>query len=352
MEDKKTFGGYIYRRRKELGMTQKEFARRVYVTESAVSKWERGMSYPDITLVRDICAVLGVTEHELLTASDDVEKCRLERLAEAYARTIRRYRHWLYVIFAAVLACCAAVNLLSGGKWFFTAAASAAIAASLLLEGTKLRPWRLSISLGCTVLSTDLLFFACCAYAGWQWVTTLFPALLTGAHLAGGLLFLPVVLSQLPLPETLQRHKALGYMAANSVLLFCHLAAIALFRGREWFPMPAVPLALLGLAFPWGVMVIVRYLPVNGWQKAACVCALAAVYVWLCPWAAARVMGYSIYHPLRIPVDFSQWDGWHAARNCIVLAAAGLGALAVAFGTKGGAGRRKTKAGPPAKQET
>ena len=30
------------------------------------------MSYPDITLIRDICAVLGVSEHELLTTSEDV----------------------------------------------------------------------------------------------------------------------------------------------------------------------------------------------------------------------------------------------------------------------------------------
>ena len=50
MENKKTFGAYICRRRKELGLTQREFADRRFVTESAVSKWERGMSYPDITL--------------------------------------------------------------------------------------------------------------------------------------------------------------------------------------------------------------------------------------------------------------------------------------------------------------
>lgn len=68
MESKKTFGEYIRERRKELGMTQKEFSERLYVTESAVSKWERGMSYPDITLLLDICAALDVTEHELLTA--------------------------------------------------------------------------------------------------------------------------------------------------------------------------------------------------------------------------------------------------------------------------------------------
>lgn len=43
-ESKKTFGAYILQRRKELGMTQKELAQKMFVTESAVSKWERGVS--------------------------------------------------------------------------------------------------------------------------------------------------------------------------------------------------------------------------------------------------------------------------------------------------------------------
>ena len=52
MENKKSFGTFICQRRKELGMTQKEFAQRLFVTDSAVSKWERGLAYPDITCSR------------------------------------------------------------------------------------------------------------------------------------------------------------------------------------------------------------------------------------------------------------------------------------------------------------
>ena len=72
MDNAKT-GTFIRQLRTELGMTQKQLAERLHISDRAVSKWERGMSYPDITLIRDICEILGVSEHELLTASEDVE---------------------------------------------------------------------------------------------------------------------------------------------------------------------------------------------------------------------------------------------------------------------------------------
>ena len=44
MNEKKTFGEYIHKKRLEAGLTQKELAAQLFVTESTVSNWERGLS--------------------------------------------------------------------------------------------------------------------------------------------------------------------------------------------------------------------------------------------------------------------------------------------------------------------
>lgn len=84
-------------------MTQKQFAQKLYVTESAVSKWERGLSYPDITLVQSICGVLEITEHELLSGGEDTKMRTTEMLAQKYQRFTRNYRITQYVIYGLFL---------------------------------------------------------------------------------------------------------------------------------------------------------------------------------------------------------------------------------------------------------
>ena len=78
MEKRENFGRYIKEKRKEAGLSQKELAKQLFVSESAVSKWERGLSYPDMTLVTSLCEILHVSEHELLTASDDMHQREIE----------------------------------------------------------------------------------------------------------------------------------------------------------------------------------------------------------------------------------------------------------------------------------
>jgi len=59
-------GQFIAELRKLHQMTQKELAAKLDVSDKAVSKWERGQSYPDILLLAPLSGILGITVTELL----------------------------------------------------------------------------------------------------------------------------------------------------------------------------------------------------------------------------------------------------------------------------------------------
>ena len=64
--DNEKFGAFLSRLRKEKGMTQKELAEKLYVSDKAVSKWERGLSLPDIALLQPLAALMEVSVTEML----------------------------------------------------------------------------------------------------------------------------------------------------------------------------------------------------------------------------------------------------------------------------------------------
>ena len=64
--DNQKFGVFLRQLRTEHGMTQKDLAERLFVSDKAVSKWERGLSLPDIALLQPLADVLDVTVTELL----------------------------------------------------------------------------------------------------------------------------------------------------------------------------------------------------------------------------------------------------------------------------------------------
>ena len=64
--DKREFGAFVAQLRKEQGLTQREVAERLYISDKAVSKWETGASIPDTALLIPLAQLLGVTVTELL----------------------------------------------------------------------------------------------------------------------------------------------------------------------------------------------------------------------------------------------------------------------------------------------
>lgn len=64
--DKEKFGSFVAQLRKEKGLMQKDLAEKLYVSDKAVSKWERGLSIPDVAILVPLAEILDVTVTELL----------------------------------------------------------------------------------------------------------------------------------------------------------------------------------------------------------------------------------------------------------------------------------------------
>ena len=64
--DAKKFGAFIAAVRKENDLTQAELAKKLQVTDKAVSKWERGLGFPDINTIEPLADALGVSILEIM----------------------------------------------------------------------------------------------------------------------------------------------------------------------------------------------------------------------------------------------------------------------------------------------
>ncbi len=117
--DKQKFGAFISILRKEKGMTQKELAEQLFISDKAVSKWETAASVPQIDLLKPLADLLGVTVTELLmcrrmeqdnalsTAQvEQVVKAAISYSEEEQKRTYHSKGKWgLLYIFSVMIAC-------------------------------------------------------------------------------------------------------------------------------------------------------------------------------------------------------------------------------------------------------
>ena len=123
-------GALIAQARKEKGLTQRELAEQVYVSVQAVSKWELGKNFPDLSLMEPLSDILGLTVSELLAGErgeapkDELVRDSLRLGEEQFRPKIKRWRG-LFIAAAIVLA---AVLAALGYAW--------------LRDNTKLLPQR------------------------------------------------------------------------------------------------------------------------------------------------------------------------------------------------------------------
>lgn len=89
--DKKKFGPFVASLRREKGLTQKELAQRLYLSDKAVSKWETGVSIPDTALLMPLAQELGVTVTELLSCQRMEQQTMEPEEVESVVKTAITY---------------------------------------------------------------------------------------------------------------------------------------------------------------------------------------------------------------------------------------------------------------------
>lgn len=101
-------GQFISQQRKLKGWTQKELGERLYVTDKTVSKWERGLSMPNVSLLMPLSEVLGISVTELLCGEkveSSMDKKEVEQLVrQSLSLSMKsKCRKWIILFTLALI---------------------------------------------------------------------------------------------------------------------------------------------------------------------------------------------------------------------------------------------------------
>jgi transcriptional regulator with XRE-family HTH domain len=85
-------GKRIQSLRKQRGWTQKELAQRLCVSDKAVSKWERGLNYPDMSILEPLAKALDTSVADILCIESEQENQKVEIVTAIAAKETERIR--------------------------------------------------------------------------------------------------------------------------------------------------------------------------------------------------------------------------------------------------------------------
>ena len=141
-------GRFIAECRKNKNLTQAQLSEKLGITDKAVSKWERGVSMPDSSIMLELCDVLGISVNELLSGEKiDMEnnEQKNEQLLLDMAKEVEKRNKTIWTSMWVLMSVCI-VGLLAG----------CAVAAFLIPEGI----WQIV-----TVVGLVIAFMIPCFYA-------------------------------------------------------------------------------------------------------------------------------------------------------------------------------------------
>ena len=146
--DQLKIGRFIAERRKQKDLTQMQLSEKLGITDKAISKWERGITMPDSSIMLELCDILGISVNELLSGekiSMENNNQKNEQLLLEMAKELERKNKTIWSSMWAIMI--VSMTALFAGIF---------IAAFLIPEGV----WQLV-----TILGVCIVFLIPCFYA-------------------------------------------------------------------------------------------------------------------------------------------------------------------------------------------
>lgn len=348
-----SFGEFLKGKRVEKNLTQKELAKMLIVSESAVSKWEKDVAHPDITLLPKLAEILGVSEHELITASIDKQSREEKVQAKKWRAFSFSWSLFFYIAYAVALIPCFICDLAinKGLTWFWIVLSALTLAFTFTNLPKIIKKHKLIFIPLSMYLALCLLLGVCCVYTGGNWF--LIPALSVLFGLI--IIFIPIYISKFKIFEKVRKFNdflsvGIDFVALNILLIVIDLFAVSNgYANNHWYLKIDLPITL-GCYLFLNILLSVRFLKLNKLIKTSIILFLIDMLYLIPPFLKFKNVNLQkeLSHDMNIfKADFSQWIPdvtIDSNIHCIIaLTLLGLAVLFLIFGLILHFKRRKTK---------
>lgn len=329
MIEKNMLGKFIRAKREEVGLSQKQFAEQLFVTESAVSKWERGVNYPDITMISDICRVLKISERELITASEDTSYRQMKKQSAKYEK-IKKLTFWIptsaYLLTVLICLICTLCGVMPFSTLMIVTASL--VCAFLFFPSVTnfFVNQKLAAYLASSTVGVVLLLVTCgIVTKSIAWV----PTAVCGTLLGYSAITLPIVLNKYAKSGFVSTHKTLVGFIADFVLTAATVASVKILTPID---VGGAELLVAYCFVPFLITGAIVSLKINGLIKGGICTAVFGGFIYFVNY----IVGYAFQTPVDMAINLHAWETYTNGNVLLtVLAVCVLvGAALIACGIK------------------
>ena len=269
------FGAFLKQKRQEKKLTQKELAKLLIVSESAVSKWEKDVAHPDITLLPKLAEILGVTEHELITSSVDNKLREEKSQAKKWRALSFSWSLFFYIAYVVALITCFICDLAINKtlSWFWIVLSALILAFTFTNLPKYIKKYKLILIPLSMYLALCLLLGVCCIYTQGNWF--FIPAI--SVFLGLIIIFIPIYISKYKCFEKVKKYNdfvsiAIDFVILNILLIVinCYTVTNGYTTNNYWYLKIVLPIVLC-VYVVLNALLCVRFLKINKLLKASIV---------------------------------------------------------------------------------